>query len=138
MILKGTLFVRALAIGKSLQSTAVTGDAFHHLSDAVTTGIALIGTLIALFAGPTFATAADWAALIAALFMCYNIYHIGWPAIRELLDEVDHPDMEQAVRTIIARNIAVKNINTCIVRKSGFDRITELHLLIDGEQTVRE
>ncbi|MBC7498438.1 cation transporter [Candidatus Gracilibacteria bacterium] len=138
VILKGTLFVRALAIGKSLQSTAVTGDAFHHLSDAVTTGIALIGTLIALFAGPTFATAADWAALIAALFMCYNIYHIGWPAIRELLDEVDHPDMEQAVRTIIARNIAVKNINTCIVRKSGFDRITELHLLIDGEQTVRE
>jgi cation diffusion facilitator family transporter len=138
VILKGSLFVRALAIWKSLQSTAVTGDAFHHLSDAVTTGIALIGTLVALFAGPTFASAADWAALIAAMFMCYNIYHIGWPAIRELLDEVDDPDMEQAVRDIIVGNKAVKNINTCIVRKSGFDRIVELHILIDGEQTVRE
>jgi divalent metal cation (Fe/Co/Zn/Cd) transporter len=104
----------------------------------VTTGIALIGTLVALFAGPTFASAADWAALIAAMFMCYNIYHIGWPAIRELLDEVDDPDMEQAVRDIIVGNKAVKNINTCIVRKSGFDRIVELHILIDGEQTVRE
>ena len=104
----------------------------------MTTGIALIGTLIALFAGPTFASAADWAALIAAMFMCYNIYHIGWPAIRELLDEVDDPDMEQAVRGIIDTNKSVKNINTCIVRKSGFDRIVELHILIDGEQTVRE
>ncbi len=104
----------------------------------MTTGIALIGTLIALFAGPTFASAADWAALIAAMFMCYNIYHIGWPAIRELLDEVDDPDMEQAVRTIIAKNKSIKHINTCIVRKSGFDRIAELHLLIDGEQTIRE
>jgi divalent metal cation (Fe/Co/Zn/Cd) transporter len=104
----------------------------------VTTGIALLGTLIALFAGPVFSSAADWAALVAALFMCYNIYHIGWPAIRELLDEVDDPGMEQSVRVIIARNTAVLNINTCIVRKSGFDRIVELHLLIDGEQTVRE
>ena len=49
--------------------------------------------------------------------MCYNIYHIGWPAIRELLDEVDDPVMEQSVRAIIARNTAVKNINTCIVRE---------------------
>jgi divalent metal cation (Fe/Co/Zn/Cd) transporter len=31
----------------------------------------------------------------------------------------------------------VKNINICIVRKSGFDRIVELHLLVDGEMTVR-
>lgn len=103
----------------------------------MTTGIALIGTLVALFAGPAFSSAADWAALVAAMFMCYNIYHIGWPAIRELLDEVDDPDMEQAVRVIIAKNKDIKNINTCIVRKSGFDRIVELHILVDGEQTVR-
>lgn len=93
---------------------------------------------MALFAGPSFSSAADWAALIASFFMCYNIYHIGWPAIRELLDEVDDPDMESSVRQIISENTEVRNINTCIVRKSGFDRIVELHLLIDGEKTVRE
>lgn len=81
-------------IGKKLQSTAVTGDAFHHLSDAVTTGIALIGTLLALFAGPLWSSVADWAALVASLFMCYNIYHIGWPAMRELLDEAVDTSME--------------------------------------------
>lgn len=58
--------MRAFAIGKSLRSTAVTGDAFHHLSDAITTGVALIGTILALFAGPEFSSSADWAALIAS------------------------------------------------------------------------
>ncbi len=138
VFLKGGLFIRGYFIGKSLQSTAITGDAFHHLSDAVTTGIALLGTLIALFMGPMFSSAADWAALIAAGFMCYNIYHIGWPAIRELLDERNDPDMERSIRNIISQNIAIEYVNLCLVRKSGFDRIVELHLLVDGEISVRE
>ncbi len=138
VILKGWLFVRAFAIGKSLRSTAVTGDAFHHLSDAITTGVALIGTILALFAGPEFSSSADWAALIASWFMCYNIYHIGWPAIRELLDERDDHEMEILIIQLIEENTDIQNINVCIVRKSWFDRIVELHLLIDGEKTVRE
>lgn len=138
VLLKGWLFLRAIAIGKSLQSTAVTGDAYHHLSDAMTTGVALAGTVLALFAGPDFSSSADWAALIAAGFMCYNIYHIGWPAIRELLDERDDHEMEELIKQIIEKNRDIKNINVCIVRKSWFDRIVELRLLIDGEKTVRE
>lgn len=114
------------------------GDAFHHLSDAVTTGIALVGTLVALFAGSRFASAADWAAIVAAVFMCYNIWHIGWPAMRELLDESSDPELEAKIKAIIQSNSEIKHINLCLVRKSGFDRIVELHLLIDGEKTVRE
>lgn len=138
VILKWTLFMRGYLIGKNLQSTAVTGDAFHHLSDAITTGVALIGTIIAIFAGPMFSSAADWAALIASGFMCYNIYHIGWPAIRELLDERNDAKMEWSISELIEKNKNIQHINRCIVRKSGFDRIVELHLLIDGEKTVRE
>ncbi len=79
----------------------MTGDAFHHLSDALTTGIALIGTLLALFGGLAFASAADWAAIVAAVFMCYNIYHIGWPAMRELLDEVEDTELQDSIRAIV-------------------------------------
>lgn len=138
IILKWGLFIRGYLIGKNLQSTAITGDAFHHLSDAITTGIAFVGTIMALFMGPMFSSAADWAALIAAWFMCYNVYHIGWPAIRELLDERNDTDMETAIINLITHNNTIEHINLCLVRKSGFDRIVELHLLVDGEKTVRE
>jgi divalent metal cation (Fe/Co/Zn/Cd) transporter len=110
--------MRGYLIGKNLQSTAVTGDAFHHLSDAITTGVALVGTLVAIFAGPDFSSAADWAALIASGFMCYNIYHIGWPAIRELLDERNDTDMELSIRELITKNKTIQHINLCLVRKS--------------------
>jgi cation diffusion facilitator family transporter len=137
VILKGILFMRAYIIGKKLESTALKWDAFHHLSDAVTTLIALFGTLLALFAGEKWSSAADWAALIASGFMCVNIYHIGYPAIRELLDEVVDPEMEEVIRSLLLNERNIKNVNTCIVRKSGFDRIVELHILVDGEITVR-
>ncbi len=137
IILKGGLFLRAYMIGKKLQSTAVTGDAFHHLSDAITTGVALVGTLLSLFAGPVFAQAANYAAIVASFFMMYNIYHIGWPAMRELLDESSDPEMEWALLSIIGQNPDIKHVNLCIVRKSGFDRIVDLHLLVDGGISVR-
>ncbi len=57
--------------------------------------------------------------------------------MRELLDEASDPEMEKSLQNIIAQNPDIKNINLCIVRKSGFDRIVELHLLVDGEITVR-
>lgn len=138
VILKWGLFIRGYVIGKNLQSTAVIGDAFHHLSDAITTGIALIGTLLALFAGPSFSSAADWSALVASWFMGYNVYHIGWPAIRELLDERHDFDLELAIRELILKNPDIEHISLCLVRKSWFDRIVELHLLVNGEKTVRE
>jgi divalent metal cation (Fe/Co/Zn/Cd) transporter len=36
--------------------------------------------------------------------MCYNIYHIGWPAIRELLDERDDHEMEELIKQLIEQN----------------------------------
>jgi cation diffusion facilitator family transporter len=138
VFIKGWLFIREYRIGKNLASTAIIWDAWHHLSDALTTSIALIGTLLALFAWPTLSSAADWAALIAAICMCYNIYHIGWPAMRELLDEVDDPVLQSEVRSTIEKNKDVKHINLCIVRKSGFDRLLDLRIIVDGSISVRD
>lgn len=73
---------------------------------------------MALFMGPIFSSSADWAALIASGFMCYNVYHIGWPAIRELLDERNDTDMELAIRELIKKDKTIQHINLCLVRKS--------------------
>ena len=104
----------------------------------MTTAIALVGTLLALFAGPSFQSAADWAALLASGFMLYNAFHIGYPAVRELLDEAVDTETEVKIQELLRTEKSIKNINTCIVRKSGFDRIVELHVQVDGTKTVRE
>lgn len=58
--------------------------------------------------------------------------------MRELLDEVEDTGLQNDIRNIVSDNPDVQNVNLCIARKSGFDRIIELHILIDGEKTVRE
>jgi divalent metal cation (Fe/Co/Zn/Cd) transporter len=70
--------------------------------------------------------------------MAYNAYTIGYPALRELLDESVDTELEIAVHTIASSVPGVTNINTCIVRKSGFDYIVELHIQVDGDISVRD
>jgi Co/Zn/Cd efflux system component len=50
--------------------TAVRGDAWHHRSDAISSGFAFIGSSIALLKG--WAAADDWAALGVALVILYD------------------------------------------------------------------
>jgi divalent metal cation (Fe/Co/Zn/Cd) transporter len=50
--------------------------------------------------------------------MGYNVYHIGWSAIRELLDERHDFDMELAIRELILKNPDIEYISLCLVRKS--------------------
>lgn len=46
--------------------------------------------------------------------------------------------METSIINLVNQHSMIEHINLCLVRKSGFDRIVELHLLVDGEKTVRE
>jgi cation diffusion facilitator family transporter len=56
------------AVGKGLKSSAIESDAWHHLSDAITSGFAFIGISIALWTRNP--AADDWAAL------CFARHHL--------------------------------------------------------------
>lgn len=51
---------------------------------------------------------------------------------------VSESQLEGKIRDSILQDAEIKHINVCLVRKSGFDWLVELHLLIDGEISVRE
>src|ERR1700682_466165 len=57
-------------VGESLESTAVRSDAWHHLSDAITSGFAFIGISVALWTRNP--AADDWAALCASPIIIFN------------------------------------------------------------------
>jgi cation diffusion facilitator family transporter len=57
-------------IGTEIESTAVKADAWHHLSDAITSGLAFIGITIGLMTQNP--TADDWAALCASPIILFN------------------------------------------------------------------
>ena len=128
-----------LVLKKSVEtnSSALRADAWHHRSDAITSVAAFIGISIALFMGPGYETADDWAALFASGFILYNCYLIFRPALAEIMDEDLHNDLIMQIREISLQVPGIRYTEKCYVRKTGMSYQVDLHAVVDAEISVR-
>ncbi len=128
-----------LVLKKSIEtnSTALKADAWHHRSDAITSVAAFIGISIALFMGPGYETADDWAALFASGFILYNCYLIFRPALAEIMDEDLHIELTKQIREISLEVPGIRYTEKCYVRKAGMSYLVDLHAVVDATITVR-
>jgi len=124
------------SVGKGIDSTAVRSDAWHHLSDAITSTFAFIGISIALWSRNP--AADDWAALCASPIIIFNALRQLRTPFEELLDIAPSPQMEQLVRSVASGMPGVIGLEKCHVRKMGFRYYVDLHVVVDGTLTVRQ
>jgi cation diffusion facilitator family transporter len=124
--------------GDELDSTSLRGDAWHHRSDAFTSVAAFIGISIALIGGNGYESADDWAALAACGFIAYNGVRLLQPALDEVMDASVPRPVEDRVRAIAGAVTGVVAIEKCRVRKSGVRLLTDIHVIVDGDLSVRE
>lgn len=131
-------FQVVLKKSKETNSTSLKADAWHHRSDAITSVMAFIGISVALIFGEGFETADDWAALLASGFIIYNSYRIFRPALGEIMDEHLYDDLMELIRS---KSILVKGVidtEKCFIRKVGMEYHVDLHVIVDGNASVRE
>jgi cation diffusion facilitator family transporter len=138
VIVKETLFRFVVRGGEQTGSTAVKTDAWHHRSDAITSGAAFVGISIALIGGKGYESADDFAALVAAGIIAMNAALLLRPAVGELLDAAPPKEFADDVRRSAAAVPGVLGLDKCIVRKVGFDLYVDLHIRVHGDMTVRE
>lgn len=122
--------------GTETNSSSLKADAWHHRSDAITSLMAFVGISIAIYMGPGYETADDWAALLASFFILYNAYLIFRPALGEILDEHVYDDLIDQIRQISEAVEGVDGTEKCFVRKTGMTFLVDLHLLVDGNLSV--
>ncbi len=127
-----------LNVGKELRSTAVKSDAWHHRSDALTSLAAFIGISVALIGGEGYEDADAWAALFACVIIAYNGLRLLWPALGEMMDAAPDPAIEEGVREAASQVEGVFELETCVVRKMGFDYYVDLHVEVDPNIPVHE
>ncbi len=135
---KETLFRFVLGVGKSVNSTAVKSDAWHHRSDAITSAAAFIGISIALVGGGGYESADDWAALFASGIIVLNAFRILRPAVNEVMDAAPPVEVEKSIRAAAQHVTGVILLEKCFVRKVGFSYYVDLHVTVDGRLSVRE
>jgi len=138
VLVKEVLFRFVDKVGNESKSTAVKADAWHHRSDAITSAAAFIGISIAIIGGEGFEVADDYAALVAAFIIVFNAYMVFRPALNEVMDAAPSQDIVQEVRALASRVPGVEGLEKCFVRKMGFELFVDLHVLVDGNLSVRE
>lgn len=135
---KELLFRKVLNEGTELGSLAVKADAWHHRSDAITSGAAFIGISIALIGGAEWAAADDWAALLASGLIAWNGYRLLRPALEDLMDRAPDDAIVEAVRHNAASVDGVRRVEKALVRRAGVGYFITLHIEADADMPLRE
>src|SRR5579863_1952296 len=127
IVIKWLISRRVQTVGAQIQSMAVKADAWHHLSDAVTSTAAFIGISVALWGGPGWEPADDWAALVAASVIAYNGVVILRPALRDLMDATPNGEIVARIRTVAETVPDVLAVEKLHVRRSGMAYHVAIH-----------
>jgi cation diffusion facilitator family transporter len=138
VVVKELLFRYVSREAGSLQSITLSTDAWHHRSDAITSLAAAIGIALSLWGGPTLAFADDAAAIIAGGIIAWNGWRLLRPALDELMDASPGRDVVSDIRAAASAVPGVNAVEKCIVRKTGFQYLVDMHVEVDPRMTVQQ
>lgn len=133
VFVKGLLSRQVLSVGAAIGSTAVKTDAWHHLSDAVTSAAAFVGISLALWGTRVrgdlrWAAADDWAALAASGVIAYNGFMLLRPALNDLMDRMPGGDVVDPVRRAAEMVPGVLAVEKLHVRRTGLVYRVTIHV----------
>jgi cation diffusion facilitator family transporter len=140
VVVAGVVAIKALLsrftgqLGATIDSGAVKGDSAHHFADALTSALAFVGISVGLLTGR--AEADDWAALCAVPIIAVMAWRQAQGPVAELLDTVP-PLVDADVRRAAMAVDGVRALDKCIARKVGFSFYVDLHVVVDGDLSVR-
>ena len=136
VLVKEILYRKVATAGVQIGSGAIKTEAWHHRSDAITSGLAFIGIALAFYFN--YPAADDWAALIASGMIGWNGVQFFRAALREAMDTAPSKDMENEIRGIAAAVPGVNALDLCRIRKMGLDFYVDIHVGVSPELSVRE
>lgn len=138
MIIKWILSQRVKTVGSEIGSSAVQADAWHHMSDVLTSAAAFIGISIALIGGKGWEAADDWAALLASSIIAFNGASMLRPALNDLMDRMPGQDVVEPVRKAAESVEGVLATEKLAVRKTGMTYRVILHVQTDPTLPIRD
>lgn len=138
VVAKALFAGRVAKAGRDTSSTALGVEAWHQVSDAITSAAAFIGISIALLGGPRFAAADGWAAMVASIVIGLNGLKVFVRALGEVMDIAVPAEMEQQVRDLASQVPGVLSLHRCRIRKSGFSHLVDIQIRVHGDLSVRD
>ena len=123
-------------VGRKTSSMALTANAWHHRSDALSSLPAGLAVLAAILLPPKWAFLDHIGALVVCIFLFHVAYKIIVPAVAELLDTVPESHVPKELLEIIAQTPGVLLVHKVRARSAGAHVLTDAHIEVDPNISV--
>jgi len=134
---KEALYRWTARVGREVRSPALTANAWHHRSDAISSIPAAAAVAVALI-DP------EWAVVdrVGAVVVCLLILQASWrilrPAIDQLIDAGAPVSARQRIENLALEVDGVEDAHAVRTRYVGADLAVDLHIEVDGGLSVGE
>lgn len=135
---KEWLYRFTLTKGKSLNSPAVVANAWHHRSDAISSGGTLVGIAGAMFLGDRWRILDPIAAIVVSFFIVKSGYDIVKPAVEELLERSLPEEQEKEIEQLVLGVKGIDTIHKLRTRRIGNTIAIDLHAQMPGNISLAE
>lgn len=136
--LKISLAGAKFRIGKQIDSSAIKADAWHDITDLLSTAVAFVAVVLTLVDPHRFGMADHVGGMVIGLIIFFLSIRLVHQTVGQLVDT-----MPDASRMIDIRKVALSvpgalGIEKSFARRTGLKYHVDLHLEVDPELTVRE
>lgn len=133
ILVKELMYHYTIAAAKTLSSTALKADAWHHRSDALSSIGSFVGILGARL-GIAWADAA--ASLVICLFILKVAYDIFKESFTEVIDTACDEETEGKMREVILSQSGVLGIDLLNTRQFGTKIYVDVEICADASQSL--
>lgn len=136
IIVKEMLFQYTAHVGKSVESSVVVANAWHHRTDALSSVASALGIAGTIFLGEKWCVLDPIVCCCISVFIFYVAVTMALPSLSELLESSLPKDVEDEMCRVIASVEGVENVHCMKTRKSGPIIIVEAHIVVKPQLSI--
>jgi len=138
VIIKTALATLKFRTGRRIASTSLEADAWHDLTDLLSTFVASIAVLLTLTNPRRFGAADRLGSMIIGLVILFLSIRVVRRTIDQLVDTMPNATKMVEIRKAALSVPGALGIEKCFARRTGLKYHVDLHLEVDPGLTVRE
>lgn len=137
IIVKTGLAGVKLRVGRQIESDTLQADAWHDMTDLLSTFVALTAVGLTLADPERFAPADRVGAFVIGALIVFLSVQVVRRTVVSLLDTMPAPERMSEIRAAALSVRGARGVEKCFARRTGLKYHVDLHLEVDPDMTVR-
>jgi cation diffusion facilitator family transporter len=136
--LKISLAAMKFRVGRTIHSSSLTADAWHDITDLLSTTVAFIAIGLAIINPARFRVADHIGGVFIGGIIFFLSVRVVLRTVGQLIDTMPEPSKMAEIRSVALSVPGALGIEKCYARPTGLRYHVDLHLEVDPDMTVRE